>query len=253
MLDKYIKQLKTDLAIAESQVSEVNSFLLQVHYSKILPYIQKVKQSPEIKNKWEYVKNSYYNNIKLSGFIYPYIYAFETVLKAKISNLMSDSFGFYWYRDVELLSRGNKASREYIKSFIEDYLNKTSPEKQDINDFIENGTTFGFWVSVIDSGYFWESKEIELRNIFAEGEVKKTLLSKKQITNKIKAINDLRNRIAHFNQIYDCYISTRKGNYYKFEDIYNHILYLSGLMNFDIQKQVEIYGKTEQLNIIQTV
>jgi len=253
MLDKYINQIKTDLAIDESQFAEVNSFLMQVHYSKILPYIQKAKHNHEIKNKWEYVVTSYYTNVQLSGFIYPYIYAFETVLKAKINNLMSDQFGFNWYKDVELLSNGNKASREYIKSFVEDYLSKTSPEKQDINDFIENGTTFGFWVSVIDSGYFWESKEIELKKIFAEGEIKKTLLSKKQISNKIKAINDLRNRIAHFNQIYDCYISTRKGNYYKFEDVYNHILYLSGLMNFDIQKQVEMYGKTEYLKITETV
>lgn len=253
MLDKYINQIKTDLLVPESQISEVKGFLMQAHYSKILPYVQKAKHNSALENKWRYVVTSYYNNIKLSGFVYSYIYAFETVLKAKICNLMSDSFGFDWYKNTELLSRGNKSSKEYIKSFVEDYLSKTSIEKQDINDFIENGTTFGFWVSVIDSGYFWESKEIELRKIFAEGEIGKTMLSKKQIVNKIKAINDLRNRVAHFNQVYDCYISTRKGNYYKFEDVFSQILYLSGLMNFDIQKQVEISGKIQSLEHTRTI
>jgi hypothetical protein len=253
MFKKYINQIEKDLLISEKQVLEAKSFLMQVHYSKILSYILKAKNNPEIKNKWDYVKTSYHNNIQLSSFVYPYIYLFETVLKTRISNLICHSFGSDWYKDLELLSKVNKESKEYIKSFVESYLNKTKPENQDINDFIENGTTFGFWVSIIDSGYFWDSKDIQLREIFAEGELAKTMLSKKQIANKIKGINDLRNKIAHFNQIYDCLISERKGNLYKFEDIFSHILYLSGLMNFDIQKQVEIYGKTEFFNFKQTV
>jgi len=253
MLKKYINQLEKDLLISENQVSEVKSFLMQVHYSKILPYVLKAKNNPEIKDKWGYVITSYYNNIQLSNFIYPYIYLIETVLKTRISNLICHSFGNNWYKDLELLSNVSKESKEYIKSFVESYLSKTKSEKQDINDFIENGTTLGFWVSIIDSGYFWDSKEIQLRDIFAEGEIAKTMLSKKQIANKIKGINDLRNKIAHFNNIYDCLISQRKGNLYKFEDIFNHILYLSSLMNFDIKKQVESFEKTENIELTQTV
>jgi len=79
---------------------------------------------------------------------------------------MCHNFGLDWYKNLELLSKVNKESKEYVKSFIEGYLNKIKPECQDINDFIENGTTFGFWISLIDSGYFWNSKEIELREIF---------------------------------------------------------------------------------------
>lgn len=249
MLEKYINQIQKDLLISENKKTEVKSFLMQVHYSKILPYILKAKNSSEIKNKWEYVISSYYNNIQLSNFIY----SFETVLKTRISNLLCYGFGFNWYKDIKLLLKVNKESKEYIESFVQSYLSKTKPEKQNINDFIENGTTFGFWISIIDSGYFWDSKDIELRIIFAEGEIAKTMLSKKQITNKIKGINDLRNKIAHFNQIYDCLISERKGNLYKFEDIFNHILYLSSLMNFDIQKHVENYVKIEHLAFKQPV
>jgi len=102
MLKKYINQLEKDLLISENQVSEVKSFLMQVHYSKILPYVLKAKNNPEIKDKWGYVITSYYNNIQLSNFIYPYIYLIETVLKTRISNLICHSFGNNWYSSIQV-------------------------------------------------------------------------------------------------------------------------------------------------------
>ena len=237
-MKKLIDKVLNKLNLPETRKEKVNTFLKTVSYYRLLPYIdfiknndiaQKINEINNDKDKWDAVVWLYRYNIKLSNALYPYICLLETTLKTQINNLFCESFDFNWYSNQHVLNRANKPSIPYIKDKMQDYQSKT--KHPDIMDFVENNTTFGYWVAIVESGNFWNSNDIKLRNLFsANGKQNTALLSLKKISQMLRSINDLRNCISHHSQIIGCVIGKKGFSKLKLWEIYQNILYLLNLL-----------------------
>lgn len=167
----FTQKIINKLNLPRNRESKISLFLGMVSYYRLLPYIEFLKNNPDIpaqlpdcKDCWDAVVYLYRYNIKLSNAIYPYIYLLEITLKTRINNLFCNTFGDNWYRDKNVLSYFNSRSINYIEKQSSDYLNVA--KKPDIMDFAENYTTFGYWVAIVESGNYWNSKNIKTRRLF---------------------------------------------------------------------------------------
>lgn len=241
-MNSKIQKTINKLDLSSNREENIRFFLTTVSYYKLLPYIDFVKNNPEIaekinlifngKDNWDAVVGLYRYNIKLSHSIYPYIYLLETTLKTQVNNLFCEIFGFDWYLNQSVLHRANKNSVNYLNKKAEDYLKEAN--NPNVMDFTENHTTLGYWISIIESGNFWNSNDIKLRKIFsANDKLNPATLSLKEITKKLRTIKDLRNCIAHHNQIIGCRIDRKGFSKLKLWDIYQNILELFYLLGCD--------------------
>jgi len=127
-----------------------------------------------------------------------------------------------------------KASRKAIKE----------KEKIEIFAFVENETTFGYWVSLIQNKHFWKESQVSLKTMFLNGEIKQEEINEKhsEISNKLDKIRILRNQISHHNQIIGIKENQLKSASKKFSLIqtYEDILYLFSLLGIDPQKDLFI-------------
>jgi hypothetical protein len=230
--DKIINKLN----LPEKRKPQISLFLSMVSYYRLLPYIEFIKNNPEItaklpdcKDCWDAIVYLYRYNIKLSSAIYPYIYLLETILKTRVNNLFCSTFGIDWYKNKTVLSNFNNRSINYLKNQIQDYLDNV--KTPDIMDFVENHTTFGYWVAIVESGNYWNSKNIKIRKLFSANETINTAtLSIKEINKKLRSINDLRNCISHHNRIIGCIIDRKGYSNFKLWDIYRNIIEIFHLL-----------------------
>lgn len=237
-IQKIIEKLKLN----PDRETNVSLFLSTVSYYKLLPYIDfvmnnnditsKINKLIEAKDHWDTVVFLYRYNIKLSTAVYPYIYLLETTLKTKVNNVFCDTFGFNWYKNPEVLHRANKSSVNYLEKIMLDYVNEAPTPN--IMDFVENNTTFGYWVAILESGNYWNSNDIKLNRLFsANGEKNPVLISLKEVIKKLRSVKDLRNYISHYNQIIGCSIKGKGYSQFKLWDIYQNILDLFYLLGCD--------------------
>ena len=235
-MKKFVEKIINKLNLSISRESQISVFLSTVSYYKLLPYIDFIKnnpnlitQLPDCKDSWDAVVYLYRYNIKLSNAIYPYIYLLETTLKTKVNNLFCDTFGTEWYKDKTVLQNFNRRSISHLENKAEEYLNNA--KTPNIMDFVENHTTFGYWVAIIESGNYWNSNNIKIRKLFSANETINTVtLSVKEVNKKLRSINDLRNCISHHNQIIGCKIDRKGFSNLKLWDIYKNIIEIFHLL-----------------------
>lgn len=235
---KIIQKLK----LCPEREDRISFFISTVSYYKLLPYIDfvmrnqevttKINKQIEAKDNWDTVVFLYRYNIKLSSAIYPYIYLLETTLKTQINNVFCYTFGYEWYKTSSVLHRANKSSVNYLEKVMSDYLNEA--QKPNVMDFVENNTTFGYWVAILESGNYWNSNDIKLNKMFsANGKKNPALISLKDVIKKLRSVKDLRNYISHHNQIIGCNIKGKAYSQLKLWDIYQNILNLFNLLGCD--------------------
>jgi hypothetical protein len=236
-LDKSIvSKLIQELNLENTRDISIYNFLKTVHYCRLRPYINLIKEFPDIesefknlipdcKDKWDIIVYLYRYNIKLSMAIYPYIYLLENVLKTQITYELCDKLGENWYIDENFLTNLNDKTRAYFVKFKYKYLKTT--QTPDLEDFIENHTVFGYWITLLEINNLWDSKNIKLKKLFVNSSIIDLIsVPTREIYTKLKSINDLRNNIAHHNQIIRKKISTRTKHDCYLGDIYQNILYI---------------------------
>lgn len=232
-MQKLIEKVTIKLNLSESRNENVRVFLETVSYYKLIPYVNFIKDNPKIaekinsktngKDAWDAVTFLYRYNIKLSKSLYHYIYLLETTIKTKVNNLLCINFGNDWYANTQFIHRANKNSINYLQKKAADYINESN--NPNIMDFVENHTTFGYWVAIIESGNLWNSNNIKIRRLFSANEkINTATLSHKNIANTLKNINDLRNCISHHNQIIGCKIGKKGGIEKNIIEIYEEML-----------------------------
>lgn len=235
LTDKIIKKLD----LSKKRESNVNFFLETISYYKLLPYIDfiannqiimnKINQKIDGKDNWDAVVFLYRYNIKLSKAIYPYIYLLETTLKNKINHVLCKNFDNNWYKESSVLHKAGKQTVEYLLEKKCKYLNASvNPH---VMDFIENYTTLGYWVAIVDSSNFWNSKEIQIRELFSMNKkLNPALVKQKKIIQQLRSIKDLRNAISHYNQIIGCRLARKGYSHFRLGDVYQNIIYLLTLL-----------------------
>ena len=92
----FTQKIINKLNLPRNRESKISLFLSMVSYYRLLPYIEFLKNNPDIpaqlpdcKDCWDAVVYLYRYNIKLSNAIYPYIYLLEITLKTRINNLFA--------------------------------------------------------------------------------------------------------------------------------------------------------------------
>jgi hypothetical protein len=240
MYETFINRVIQKLKLSESRTANVFKFLTTVSYYKLNPYVDFVAnnaalkfEAQEIKDAWDFVVLLYRYNIKLSMAIYPHIYLLETTLKTQINNEMTKFYGFNWYKDIQpVRSKNNAKTVDYVVAVRNKYLDK-SRKNSSLGDFVENNTTFGYWVALLQIPEYWDSKDIKLKRLFVNDDIQ--FLNKvptKEIYSKLISINDLRNSISHHNQIIGKkLISSRTNHEYSLLEIYQNIVYLLKHLN----------------------
>ncbi len=234
-MNKFIEKITNKLNLSKDREEKVAIFLRTVSYYRLLPYIDFIKNNPDIaqtineinndKDNWDAVVWLYRYNIKLSNALYIYIYLLETTLKTQVNNLFCEAFGFDWYNDVHVLGRAKKNSIDFLKNKADDYKNNPLTKHPNTMDFVENNTPFGYWATIVGSGNFWNSNDIKLRNLFsANGKQNTALLPLKEISEKLGSINDLRNCLSHHSQVIGCRIGRKGYSKLKLWEVYQNIL-----------------------------
>lgn len=238
MYEIFINRIIEKLELDKIRYNKLLKFLKTVSYYKITPYIDFAsiesdvlndisKLIPDCKDKWDIAVFLYRYNIKLSMAIYPYIYLLENTLKNQINNEMTKCFGYEWYKDINPPKTDNTAKTvDYIIKTKNKYLNDNKTHS--LGDFSENNVTFGFWVALLQVPYYWESKDIKLKRLFVNDDIQfLNQVKTNEIHSKLISVNDLRNGIAHHNQIIGRkLISKRIKHNYTLWEVYKHIIYL---------------------------
>lgn len=213
-INSSIEYIIEDLDLNKSRAKQIKCFLKTVSEYKLNKYIKFVKNSPDFvkmlkikikeenlkKDNWDIVILLYHLNIKLSTSVYPYIYIFETALKTKINQYMSETHGQNW------ISHNKKYLSTYTKINISELKNYKNDQ-----EFIENETTLGFWTATLQFKPFWcdEKQGIYLKNLFNK---EFNDFQQKKLFANLESIRRLRNKIAHFDDILINLIFNRKIN-----------------------------------------
>ena len=135
--------------------------------------------------------------------------------------------GNNWYADLALINRANEKCIFYLQKTVMDYLKVI--KKNSTIDFVENHTTFGYWVAIIESGNFWNDEDIKIKTLFSKKDtINPMLLKHKDICKKLKGINDLRNYISHQNRIIGRKIKRKQTEGYSLIEIYNNTEWIMG-------------------------
>lgn len=238
-MQKLIEKVVIKLNLPESRNEKIKLFLETVSYYKLIPYVDFIKNNPQIaekinkktngKDAWDAVTFLYRYNIKMSKSLYHYIYLLETTIKTKVNNLLCSNFGNDWFINPQFVHRANKSSVNYLQKKTADYIKEVNIPN--VMDFVENHTTFGYWVAIIESGNLWNSNDIKIRRLFSANEkINTATLSHKNIANTLKSINDLRNCISHHNQVIGCKIGKKGGIKKNIIEIYNEMLNIFELL-----------------------
>ena len=136
-------------------------------------------------------------NIKISENFHTPLDYFEIIFRNSINIILQKYYGKEWYFNNFLLDKQS--------IIIEELINKLELENKEINNAnIVSNVSFGFWTSFF-SGYYENKLKFLYSNIF-NGK-----LNRDQIFKKIIKIKNLRNRIAHRENIIKYYFMNDFG------------------------------------------
>ncbi len=121
------------LSLPPELEADINNFLSIVSFYKIAPYVNFLKENPDmyeylerkigVKNKWEAAIYLFRYNVKLSIALYPHIFLLETILKTRINTRLTERYTDYWFRDEFLLLTINKIDNVNDLSLYNKYKN----------------------------------------------------------------------------------------------------------------------------------
>jgi len=126
-----IKYILKELNLDETRKSQIGLFS---EAYRLKPYIQTIKNNPEIfeklrevcpekiKDNWDCVVELYRYNLKLSKSIYPYLAILENILKIKISEYLKQKYHENWYCDESLFFNA-LGFDDFDKKIFEKYFN----------------------------------------------------------------------------------------------------------------------------------
>lgn len=159
------------------------------------------------------LKLYHWNSVLSQSMIFP-LHILEVCLRNTISNSLKASFGNKWYIHKGFLTA--------LDRFSEDQLRKVYEQKGKRKKILTEGDiiselTFGFWRELLKSRYnkhIWTKKsptgKTLLKNSFPNLPFNK---NRQDIYDNINNFVKLRNRISHYEAIYD--IDDLRGKYYE--------------------------------------
>lgn len=176
-------------------------------------------------------------NSRISESLYIPLQGLEVCLRNNIDDVLQVSFGDFWFDRPNLLKTGYQLEDiAFVKARI--LKEKRKEESPLSHGRIIAGQSFGFWTSMFNSEYETMWQQI-LHNIVIGN---KSGINRKTFSGPLKAIRDVRNRIAH----HECILE------YALKDHYKNIMNLVNLLNPDKAKWIEqnsrfyqIYGEVK--------
>ncbi len=139
------------------------------------------------------VLNKYLNNIKVSESFYPLLDFFEISLRNRINNVFIDDYGEDWLLDNDFFD----VDTQRAVSEVQERLSKK--KKYPVNHRLVAELNFGFWSNLFNKKYHvvWQqNKRIPRAFINAKLDIK-------TINKELEILRNFRNRVFHFETIYN--------------------------------------------------
>lgn len=144
-------------------------------------------------------------NVQLSEALVPCLNFVETSLRNSLDIYLADRFNRSdWYDAPGFLLWSQARARDTAIQKINDEGKTVTPGR------VVAAVTFGFWVDILSGGYsqashpdgIWDHRGIELAKVFPNASAQ-DLASRKKIDRRFRAMRNLRNRIFHYECIFD--------------------------------------------------
>lgn len=150
------------------------------------------------------VFNRYIYNVRLSEAFYPTLHFLEIALRNRINDIFIEDFGVDWLTNGKVLLQGEADTVIGARDTL------TKQRKEITNYRLVAELSFGFWSSLFSNKYVavWKANK-RIRRIFPNSSI-----GVKEINKDLNDIRRFRNRIFHFERIFN----------HKPEDMHNNIL-----------------------------
>jgi hypothetical protein len=141
-------------------------------------------------------------NIKLSESLYPLLSLLEVALRNQLDSVLTLHFGCHWLAPEWLSGKVHKSGAEFQEVQALQKALKSTQKFRDSRSKVVAELTFGFWTGLFKPAYhsnLWNAHRVLLREVFPNGRK----LSPKKVYLLLTIIRQLRNRIAHYEPIFD--------------------------------------------------
>jgi hypothetical protein len=142
---------------------------------------------------------NYYWNIALCEALYPTLHCVEVALRNTLHTTMTNRFGNeFWFDDLSIIFSEQKADVDKARA------NLARRRQDDNSGKIVAELTFGFWVSLLTKRYeehLWKPDGYQLV-LAAFPSIPRKQRTRSTIHRRYFAINQLRNRVFHFEPIW---------------------------------------------------
>lgn len=135
----------------------------------------------------------YINNIKVSEAFYPLLDFFEISLRNRINNVFVEDFGDDWLLDNDFF---DDETQNAVQEVVDRLIKK---RKSAINYRLVAELNFGFWSNMFNKKYhvIWQ-QEKRMGRVFV-----KSKYDIKTVNKELEILRKFRNRIFHFETIYN--------------------------------------------------
>lgn len=175
----------------------VDKFLAEIKPSISLARLQRY-QSPTGDDLETAV--NYLWNVALAEALFCSLNAIEIALRNALHDALTNHFGIpAWYDRQGLLEPKQKKDIDAVKKRIMEYGNPITPDR------VVSELTFGFWVVILSRTYdarLWQGQNAApLKNAFMR--IPRRDRQRQTIHQQYNAIRELRNRVFHYEPIFD--------------------------------------------------
>ena len=139
------------------------------------------------------ILNRYLLNIELGQALYPLLNMLEIALRNKINDIFIADFGIDWIIN-------NNFFDEQLKQTVEELLARLNKKHKDITNYrLVSELNFGFWSSLFNNNcnVLWQQKN-RVNRVFDTPK-----LNIKTINRELNTIRQFRNRVFHFETLYN--------------------------------------------------
>jgi hypothetical protein len=175
----------------------INQFMSGIEPSISTARLQRYQANPP--NSLETAVN-YFWNVALAESLYCSLNMVEIALRNGLHNSLTQHFGIpTWYDRHGLLETRQVEEVQRIKSKIASRGDPVTPDR------VVSELTFGFWVTILSRPYdsrLWSSQNASpLKNAFMR--IPRGMRQRRLIHGHYNAIRELRNRVFHYEPIFD--------------------------------------------------
>lgn len=148
----------------------------------------------------------YVNNIKISEAFYPLLDFFEVSLRNRINNVLVEDYGDDWLLDNDFF---DDETQNAVQEAVDRLAKK---RKNPANYRLVAELNFGFWSNLFNNKYhvIWQ-QEKRMKRIFVNGKH-----DIKEVNKELEILRKFRNRVFHFETIYNHHPERCYGLLYKY-------------------------------------